>query len=293
MSDTATKYFSRDGVTKSTRYIHTPSEMASNNLLFVQEVGVLKSIRVHRSIRENLDSYLFMCITNGEGIVVIEGKEYKAKAGDCFFIDCTKHYEHESSEEKPWELAWVHFNGKSVEALYKLFLQYNNSSNVFTPEDAEGYPEMIEYLMGLENTGDVLAELYANEILVEMMTDIIDDAKALSEQETGVDSNEIRNLINEGYATASVLEDICKKTGFGKDEIDSSFTAAYGITTEEYLSVKRFNVAKELLRFTVKSEEKIAEESGIGSVNSLIKMFADNEGCTPEVYRSKWAQWIR
>ena len=293
MSDSSTKYFSQDGVTKSTRYIHTPSEMAANNFLYVQEVGILKSLRVHRSIRENVDSYLFMCITSGEGLVVIEGKEYKAKAGDSFLIDCMKHYEHESSEEKPWELAWVHFNGKSVRALYDLFLKYNNSENKFTSEDADGYPEMIEYLMGIQNNGEALAEIYANEMLVEMMTSIIEDVKELSEVETGVDVSEVRTLINDGYAADSVLEDIVKKTGFDIENIDKAFKASYGITTEEYLAIRKFNVAKELLRFTVKPIDKIALESGMGSVNNLIKVFAENEGCTPEVYRSKWAQWIR
>lgn len=293
MSDTSTKYFSQDGVTKSTRYLHTPSEMALNNLLYVQEVGILKSLRVHRSIRENIDSYLFMCITSGEGVVIIEGKEYKAKAGDNFLIDCNKHYEHESSEEKPWELAWVHFNGKSVKAMYEMFLQYNGGENKFTSEDTEGYPEMIEYLMGIQNNGDALAEIYANEMLVEMMTSIIEDVKELSEIETGVDASEIRTLINEGYAKDSVLDDICKKTGFAIEDIDKAFKTSYGIDTEEYLAIRRFNVAKELLRFTVKPVDKIAKESGMGTVNNLVKVFAENEGCTPEVYRSKWAQWIR
>lgn len=293
MSDIETKYFSQDGVTKSTRFIHTPSDTASNNLLYVQEVGMLKSLRVHRSIRENLDSYLFMCITGGEGTVLANGKEYKAKEGDCFFIDCMKHYEHESSEDKPWELAWVHFNGCSMKALYELFMRYNNSEIMFAPEEFDAYPELIEYLMGLQNSGDIMDELYANEMLVEMVTDIIEDVKELGEVETGVDVEEIRNLINEEYANDKVLKDICGKTGFDKEAIDKAFSTAYGINTDEYLAIKRFNVAKELLRFTVKSEEKIAKEAGIGSVNDLIRLFAENEGCTPDVYRSKWAQWIR
>ena len=147
--------------------------------------------------------------------------------------------------------------------------------------------------MGIQNNGEVLAEIYANEMLVEMMTSIIEDVKELSEVETGVDVSEVRTLINDGYAADSVLEDIVKKTGFDIEEIDKAFKASYGITTEEYLAIRKFNVAKELLRFTVKPIDKIAVESGMGSVNNLIKVFAENEGCTPEVYRSKWAQWIR
>lgn len=293
MNDTASKYFSEDGVTKSTRYIHTPTDTAAANFLYVQEVGQLKSLRVHKSIRENLDSYLFMCVRSGEGTVTVKDKEYRAKEGDCFLIDCMNHYEHESSADKPWELSWVHFNGKAMKTYYGLFLNYNNGENRFTPEEVEGYAEMVEFLMGLQNNGNALAELYANEMLVELLTDVIEDAKDAGTVETGVDVSEVRMLINDGYADKSILDSVSKKTGFPKEEIDKAFKASYGIDTEEYLLIRRFNVAKELLRFTVKSEEKIAKESGLGSVGELIRLFAENENCTPDVYRSRWAQWIR
>ena len=51
MSDISTKLFSNQGITVSTRYIHTPGEFASANLLYVQEVGTLKSLRPHKSTR--------------------------------------------------------------------------------------------------------------------------------------------------------------------------------------------------------------------------------------------------
>ena len=123
MSDTSSRFFSNQGITQSTRFIHTPGDFALNNLLYVQEAGVLKSLRPHTSSREGLESILFITIRDGEGFVRVSGNEYTVKSGDCILLNCMNKYEHESSESKPWELSWVHFYGKTAVNLYDLFLR--------------------------------------------------------------------------------------------------------------------------------------------------------------------------
>ena len=78
-----------------------------------------------------------------------------------------------------------------------------------------------------------------------------------------------------------------------KDAADDAFTDSYGISMAEYQKIRRLNVAKEMLRFSIEPESKIALECGIKDYNDFIKLFVDAEGMTPEVYRSKWAQWIK
>ena len=56
--------FSTQGICESRRQLHTPSSFARSSLLYVQEVGTLRSIRSHLSKRSHLDSFLFyMCCT--------------------------------------------------------------------------------------------------------------------------------------------------------------------------------------------------------------------------------------
>ena len=47
--------FSTTGITDSDRILHTPGEFARKNLLYVQEVGKLKSLQPHKSQRERID----------------------------------------------------------------------------------------------------------------------------------------------------------------------------------------------------------------------------------------------
>lgn len=293
MSDISTKLFSNQGITSSTRFIHTPGEFASSNLLYVQEVGTLRSLRPHKSSREGLESVLFMVIKSGEGAVRVSGREYALKEGDCVLINCMNKYEHESSENNPWELSWVHFFGKTAVNFYDLFLKENDGANVFTPSETESYVKMIENLMALCNDKNVMSEIYANETLTEMLTEVISDVIKSNETASDIDLNAVRTFINDNYALKTVKDDIAAQFGKDIDSLNAAFEEAYGIGIDEYLKVRRFNVAKEMLRFTIESEKQIAAECGFEEYNDFIKMFVDSEGMTPEIYRSKWAQWIK
>lgn len=293
MSDTSSRFFSNQGITQSTRFIHTPGDFALNNLLYVQEAGVLKSLRPHTSSREGLESILFITIRDGEGFVRVSGNEYAVKSGDCILLNCMNKYEHESSENKPWELSWVHFYGKTAGNLYELFLKENKDSVVFTPSETEGYVKMIENLMALCNDKSTMSEIYANETLTEMFTEIISDVTALSSEPTDIDVSQARTYLNDNYASDKAIDEICEKLGAAKEAVEDAFIDSYGISMAEYQKIRRLNVAKEMLRFSIEPEGKIAEECGIKDYNDFIKLFVDAEGMTPEVYRSKWAQWIK
>jgi AraC-like DNA-binding protein len=293
MSDTSSRFFSNQGITQSTRFIHTPGDFALNNLLYVQEAGVLKSLRPHTSSREGLESILFITIKDGEGFVRVSGNEYTVKSGDCILLNCMNKYEHESSESKPWELSWVHFYGKTAVNLYDLFLKENKNSNIFTPTETEGYVKMIENLMALCNDKSVMSEIYANETLTEMLTEIISDVTALSSEPSDIDVAMVRTYLNDNYASDNAIDEICEKLGVAKEVAENAFTDSYGISMAEYQKIRRLNVAKEMLRFSIEPESKIALECGINDYNDFIKLFVDAEGMTPEVYRSKWAQWIK
>ena len=254
---------------------------------------MLKSLRPHTSSREGLESILFITIRDGEGFVRVSGNEYTVKSGDCILLNCMNKYEHESSESKPWELSWVHFYGKTAVNLYDLFLKENKDSVIFTPTETEGYVKMIENLMALCNDKSTMSEIYANETLTEMFTEIISDVTALSSEPTDIDVSQARTYLNDNYASDKAIDEICEKLGASKESVEDAFIDSYGISMAEYQKIRRLNVAKEMLRFSIEPESKIALECGIKDYNDFIKLFVDAEGMTPEVYRSKWAQWIK
>ena len=288
--------FSGESITQSDRCIHTPSVFAKQNLLYVQEVGRLQSLKPHRCIRENLNSYLFLVVLEGKGSLDIKGRHYEIAQGDCAFINCMEHYEHISDEQDAWKLAWVHFDGHVAKGYYELFKQYNADSNVFRTIDVQKWDYLIGTLMREVKKRDMQAELISGEILISLLNQVVQSVSAMAASDYQLEKQqveELRVLLNEQYTEKDVLEQVKRIYGERIGELNLQFTQQFGINIEEYVRSRRFVAAKELLRFSIKPLEEVATESGIGDVSSLQQMFSENEGMTAQEYRAKWAAWIR
>lgn len=288
--------FSAGGMTQSERYLHTPGKFAKQNLLYVQEVGRLKSLKPHRCVRDNLESYLFLVVLEGKGSLDIEGQHYEIKAGDCALIDCVRHYEHISDELDAWKLAWVHFNGFTAKGYYELFMKHNGDKNIFTVSETKQWNTAIGELMERQKDKKLQAELECGELLLSLLNQIIDNVSNASiiegEREQQI-ANELREQLNEQYADKDILNALVEYFKEDINVLEDIFFRRFGIGIEEYISNRRFNAAKEMLRFSIKSVEDVAEESGIGDTTVMQNMFRENEGMSAEGYRMKWAQWIR
>lgn len=305
----STSLFDTEGITKSERMLHTPSGFAKKNLSYIQEVGRLKSLKTHSSIRENLESYLLFLILDGEGSVVYQDRTYSVKKGELVFLDCRMHYEHKSSEEHPWELLWVHFNGSLPQACYPVFLEKNGGAPVLCPRTGlKPYRDIVERLMKQQRERELLVEMRSSQELSELMFMCISEAvqsgavgapvgETGNETEGGIlrkeDYEGIREYINEHFGDAGMESALAIQYGVGQQELSRAFEKKYGITLDAYIANRKFNKAKELLRFTIKPVEDIVVESGIGSEDTFRQLFLDNEEMTPEEYRRKWAQWIK
>ncbi len=305
----STSLFDTEGITKSERMLHTPSGFAKKNLSYIQEVGRLKSLRPHSSIRENLESFLLFLILDGEGSVVYQDNTYPVKKGELVFLDCRMHYEHKSSEEHPWELLWVHFNGSLPQACYPVFYEKNNRSPVLRPQTGLApYQEIMERLMEQQKERELLAEMKSSHELSALMFACIGEAiqNAAANAPTGEagmeaegdilrkeDYEGIREYINEHFGDTGMKSTLAIQYGIEPQELSRAFEKRYGITLDAYIDNRKFNKAKELLRFTIKPVEEIITESGIIDEDVFRKLFLDNEDMTPEEYRRKWAQWIK
>ena len=288
--------FATEGMTSSDRSLHTPSNFARRNLLYVPEVGRLKSLRPHRCVREKLESYLFMLVLKGRGSLVAGGREFELQAGDCALIDCMEHYEHISDEQDGWELAWVHYYGNTAQNFYELFHKANGAVPVFSITDIEQWNELIGRLMGLQNDRSMLAELQCGELLLHLQYQILQnlsDSSGLKDEQEKQLLDSVREWLNEHYAEKDVPGALALAFSQRPEELDSSFAQYYGIHIEEYVDSRRFNAAKELLRFSIRPVEEVASLSGISDLASMQQMFQEKENMTAQEYRQKWAQWIR
>ena len=98
-----------------------------------EDRDALTSMEPHISSRENISSYLFLTVIQGEGYLTYRGKKHFIRAGDCVYINCRNQYAHESTAEHPWTLMWVHFNGNGADDFYKAYQEQDRGRFFIRP----------------------------------------------------------------------------------------------------------------------------------------------------------------
>ncbi|MGN0514521.1 MAG: AraC family transcriptional regulator [Lachnospiraceae bacterium] len=276
--------FASEGVTKSDRMLHTPGTFAKKNLLYVQEVGKLESLVPHVCRRENLDSYLIFQVTKGSGTITQNSQVIKLHKGDCVWIDCHEAFEHISSEEEPWQLAWIHFNGNCAREYHDLFME-KNGSIVFKLTEESVVQNSVDKIYQLikENASELEVHAELTHLLVECALQRSDKPKL----------KDVREFINSNFKEENLIAMIVEKFDTSQEELDKMFEHGYGIGLRDYILNRRFNAAKELLRFTIKPISDVIVESGVQNEDLFYRLFKENESMTPEEYRKNWAQWIK
>ncbi len=276
--------FASKGVTRSDRVLHTPGSFAKKNLLYVQEAGTLESLIPHICRRKHLDSYLIFEVLCGKGSITYEGKSYEMHQGECIWIDCRKEFAHISSSEMPWRLAWIHFNGNCAGEFYKLFCERHDSP-VFVPADAGKIRRILEQVP--QAVKDDAAELEIHSLLTQL-------AVACNQQASEKDLlRDVREYINANFKENRILQLLEQRFGIIWPELEVMFLENYGIGLMDYILNRRFNAAKEQLRFTILPVIEVIKQSGIGNEELFYRLFQEYENMSPQEYREKWAQWMK
>lgn len=282
-------YFT-DRAVRSDRVIYTPTIFAKDALVYLQEVGELTALKDHSSCRKDLNSLLFFVVKDGAGEVEYGGEVHQLTAGDCVWIDCRQPYCHRSSSDRLWTLEWVHFYGKSVEAVYEKYLE-RGGKNVFHTEKMAGYTHLLEAVQVMADSEDYIRDMRINEYLQKLLTLLMEETyRPVQESSSAKQENiqKVRDYLEAHYEERITLEGLAKQFYINKFYLTKLFKQTYGVTVNSYLMQIRITRAKQLLRFTDLSIELIGEKCGISDPNYFSRAFKKMEGLTPGRYRRMW-----
>lgn len=274
---------------QTTRFINTPSDFAKRALFYVQETGYLKSLKSHLSKRSNLQSYLFLIVLSGNGTFTYKGQPYTLMPNNCILIDCMAYYTHQSNELSPWELLWVHFNGRVASDYYQYFTNVND--NIFLSETPEVYIDLLRQLIDTTRDKGPSWEITASKLITDLLTNCVLEKNINSHSDVELINRKldcIKNYLDEHYTEKIKLDDIANNFYISKFHLSREYKRMFGTTIIDYLTMKRITHAKELLRFTNDSIENIAASSGYPDSSYFNKVFQKMEYITASEYRKKW-----
>lgn len=277
-------------VVKSNRIIYTPSVFAKTNLIHLQEIGELQAQKPHASRRENLPSYLFFIVLKGSGHLEYDGQQFLLQKGDCVFIDCKKPYSHHASEDL-WSLKWAHFYGPSMSGIYEKYVE-RGGRPCFRPQNLGDFDRILNELFKLAASSIYVRDMKIFEKLTGLLTLLMEES--WHPEKNPVSSSQKQNMqkvkeyLDQHYFDKITLDQLSELFFINKFYLTRVFKEQFGTTLNSYLLQVRITHAKQLLRFSDQTIEKIGQECGMSDANYFTRTFKRIEGITPGEYRKRW-----
>lgn len=281
----------QDTTPDSARYIDTPSLSARNTFFYVQETGYQLHPKSYVSKREHINSYLIAYVLEGDGYLSYQHQRTPIKKGACFFINCATPYSHESSENNPLKLIWVHFYGASSPEYYSYFNKL--FPNLFYPGERETIASLLKLIVQNTRQKPAFYEAINSNLICTLMTTLITSAKKPQKQQDKqkpMDEKleDIYHYLQIHFKESISLDALSEQFYISKYYLCREFKRQYGDGINTYINNLRINHAKEMLRFSSQKVNQIAETCGIPDANYFVKLFKASEGMTPSEYRKQW-----
>ena len=93
------------------------------------------------------------------------------------------------------------------------------------------------------------------------------------------------NYIDDNLSSPLSVEELCANLFVSKNFLYKSFHSFYSCTVNEYITSRRIEKAKELLRGTDESVRRISEEVGFNNYTYFSRLFKNATGLSPNKYR--------
>ena len=148
----------------------------------------------------------------------------------------------------------------------------------------EGYTERIE---GKYQDTSIKASQVAG-YCVDILQSAIDIRDEKNESQGNSAMRKVLDYIDENYYKETIsLNEVADAVNMSANYLSAIFSQNMQKTFVEYITCKRVDRAKKLLRETDKSSGEIAQEVGYKDPHYFSYVFKKKSGCSPREYRSK------
>jgi AraC-like DNA-binding protein/quercetin dioxygenase-like cupin family protein len=241
----------------------------------------------HKPANSPLDRYALAYLTDGEGTLEINGKNYRLKKGDLFLIPPATNYFEKNSTTNPYEYYCVAFYGGSCKTLLAR-AGFTNDNLLLSVNDnffAEKMQEILELCQ--KNTFVSLAK--ANSAFIQILCRLYERQEANFQKIKDSHQRAVtaaQAYIHEHYQKDITAMEICKHLRLSRSYFCEIFKKVVGISLKDYILFYRINEAMRLLIHTDLPCTKIATMVGFNDYANFYRCFMLRVGKTPKSYRN-------
>lgn len=234
--------------------------------------------------------YLLHYIISGTGTFSsVDGKRYKLKPGQAFFIYPNTITTYIADEKNPWSYIWVEFDGLKA-SNYLLEAGLSLKSPIYTPSSEGKDKELLEHLnFLLDHHGDSPLKLIG--CLYFILDALIESS---SNKKTSTAGNlhefytrEAINFIENNYNKNIGISDIAAWCNLDKSYFGKIFKDTVLVTPQEFLIKYRMNKACDLLRSTSLSIGDISLQVGYENQLHFSRAFKNTLSISPREWKKQ------
>lgn len=275
--------FVLDGLSRVCQFFPV-SPMARQHFLYIQSFSYWEAEAAYFTRRKALDSFLMVYTYDGCGELEYQGQRYVLREDDAFLIDCREVHQYRTLEA-PWKHSVLHFHGTPAEPLYRDFTGQNGFC--FHLDSGIDFHLAVVRLLRAHTTINPYREYQVSALMTNLLLAIMTSSEAYqhAQQSMPYQIKDVANYLSRNFSKEFSLDALAASFSISKYHLCRSFKKYTGFTINEYVTQLRLERAKDLLRTTTLSANKIGALVGIPDENYFYRLFRKHTGQSPHKYR--------
>ena len=210
-------------------------------------------------------------------------------AGDFFIVPAKTAHKYAADEINPWTIYWIHFKGKTADAIPGMLQQKYNGHKGFKQYNEKTIHLFNEMYNQLERGYSMDHLLYANMCLLHFFAGFIYTNTYTETGKPGhADVHDVAiDFLSRNLNKTLTLEDIASSVNLSSSHFSYIFKKKTGYAPIEYFNHLKIQKACQYLLFTSLRIKEIALELGVEDQFYFSRMFTKIMGISPNEYREK------
>ncbi|NLM96162.1 MAG: AraC family transcriptional regulator [Halanaerobiaceae bacterium] len=253
--------------------------------LSLNECGREKCSPLKRIISFVKDWHVLHYIVSGKGTFILDGRKFKLKRGNIFYIPSGFEAEYYPDPNEPWSYIWVGFSGIDVDE-YLSASGFSLENPVFFDEEMVLNEFFYQLVSAYNHFGCLnirsLGYLY---IIFSYLIELNKHKQNIAISIRGSHVKEAIEFISYNYQFNISVKDIANSLNLTPNYLSSIFKSEIGLTTKQFLTKYRMEKACSLLNTKGKSIKDIALAVGYKNQLHFSSEFKKYMKMSPSAYR--------
>lgn len=226
----------------------------------------------------------FYYICDGTCTIHIEGKDYPGTPGRWFFIPAGTLHGYANGAERPFSKFWMHFDlmPQEMDLFAALKLPY------FVDVGKENPDALFSAFARMAHSTELTEKLQVKAILLELLSAYIRRARQEPVYVSGLEEERFQAILR--FIRMHLRSELSNGMLAQMLHMDSRHFIRYfkqmtGYTPAKYVTVKRMEVAKNLLEESELTISEIMEQVGLQDLSHFSKLFKKYYSLSPRAYR--------